>query len=152
GDSNRIGYDFVSAGLGSADPESSATNPVFRLPDGQEISLQEMHSRDEMGQLGGVSLQADRAIRFLKPEQMASHLLSNVAAPLAYRLETGSSEGGLRWHGGLRSSDLKGTPLEDMRMLFDDDPVVGPSLQSQLFLHTALMSLAALPDEEGHRL
>ena len=56
-----------------------------------------------------------------------------------------SPTGGLRRLAGLTFRDVRESALKDMYGLFDDDPRLGPSLQSQLFVYGGLGALAALP-------
>jgi len=65
----------------------------------------------------------------------------DVAACLPHDWESG----GLRRLSGLTYRDVRTSGLDDLHGLFDDDPRLGPSLQAQLFAHTALGALAALP-------
>lgn len=139
-DPNRIGYAAADAGLVTIDaPRSVGESPLFRLPTGEEISVGEIDNR------WGNRLRENMGIRFLSPENIQPDLPTDIAAPLAHDLERGSEPGGLRERAGLRQKDFKDTPLEDMRMLFDDNLVLGPNLQAQLFFSTGLMALAALP-------
>jgi 3-oxoacyl-[acyl-carrier-protein] synthase II len=66
---------------------------------------------------------------------------TDIAAALPHDL----ADGGLRRLAGLTSDDIRGSELRDMRGLFDDDPRLSPSLQAQLFAHTGIGALAALP-------
>ena len=46
---------------------------------------------------------------------------------------------------GLTYREIRDSELRDMHGLFDDDPRLGPSLQSQLFAYAGLGALASLP-------
>ena len=98
-------------------------------------------SVEEIEASWGERLRASMGIRRLSPEKMASHIVTDIAAPLPHDLE----DGGLRRLAGLTFSDIRHSPLMDLFGLFDDDPRLGPSLQSQLFLYGGLGALAALP-------
>jgi hypothetical protein len=98
-------------------------------------------SLDEIERRWGASLRANMGIRRLARERIAGHVLADLAAPLPHDLE----DGGLRRLAGLTFADLRQSALAEMSGLFDDDPRLGPSLQSLLFLYGGLGALAALP-------
>jgi 3-oxoacyl-(acyl-carrier-protein) synthase len=140
GDKHAIGFAAGDAGLVAVDAErSSASAPVFTRAAGdragEPISLQEIELT------WGAALRAHMGIRRLPRRDIAEHLLTDLAAPLPHDLE----RGGLRRLAGLTFADLRRSSLGDMAGLFDDDPRLGPSLQSILFLYGGLGALAALP-------
>ncbi|HEX6301385.1 MAG TPA: hypothetical protein VF148_13035, partial [Acidimicrobiia bacterium] len=55
-------------------------------------------------------------------------VVSDIAASLPHDM----AEGGLRRLAGLGYDEVRGSDLRNMHGLFDDDPRLGPSLQSQL--------------------
>jgi 3-oxoacyl-(acyl-carrier-protein) synthase len=142
GRATAIGFAAFDAGLVDVDVVgSTADEPRFVQNDGAArgtpISLGEIESRF------GERLRAAMGIRRLDPHKMAPHLVTDIAAPLPHDLESG----GLRRQAGLSFSDIRQSPLMDLFGLFDDDPRIGPSLQSQLFLFAGLGALACLPDK-----
>ncbi len=135
-----IGFAAFDAGLVDVDLEKSTTaEPHFVHAEGTNrgspITLEEIEST------WGARLRSAMGIRKLRPENVASHLASDIAAPLPYDLE----DGGLRRAAGLTFSDVRHSALMDLFGLFDDDRRLGPSLQSLLFLYGGLGALAALP-------
>ena len=135
-----IAFAAFDAGLVDVDVEkSTAAAPRFIRAGadrcGEAISVEEIETS------WGERLRASMGIRRLSPEKMASHIVTDVAAPLPHDLE----DGGVRRLSGLTFSDIRQSPLMDLFGLFDDDPRLGPSLQAQLFLYGALGALAALP-------
>ncbi len=88
----------------------------------------------------GDLLRAGMGIRRID-EYVGRDVPTDVAAPLPHDL----ARGGLRRLAGLTYDDIRASELRDMHGLFDDDPRLGPSVQSQLFLHAGLGALAALP-------
>ncbi len=140
GDRHAMAFAACDAGLVAVDTaRSSANTPAFvRLgggSDGEPISLSEIEES------WGATLRQGMGIRRLPRQAIAEHLLTDIAAPLPHDLETG----GLRRLAGLTFADLRHSSLSDMAGLFDDDPRLGPSLQSVLFLYGGLGALAALP-------
>ena len=117
------------------DGGSVATPKTVRCDDGKVMTADEIRSE------WGERLRSRSGIRQLELEQRADHLPCDLAAPLAHDLEAG----GLRALAGLGMRDLRASALSDMFGLFDDDPRLGPSLQSQLFLYGGLGALASLP-------
>ena len=148
GDPNMIGFAAFDARLVDIDPQSAVDAPVFLHREGdskgQPISIGEINERWGNRLLEDNILQ-NMGSRFLPAEMMAADLPTDIGAPLPHRLERGSEPGGLRERAGLRFADLRGSPLGDNALLFDDDPRLGPSLQAQMFLHSGLGALAALP-------
>lgn len=99
-------------------------------------------STHEIEELHGISLRSALGIRHIShPAQSLTDPALDLAAPLPHDLE----KGGLRALAGLRYEDIRGSSLRDLHGLFDSDPRLGPSLQSQLFLYTGLGALAGLP-------
>ena len=139
GDKHAIAFAACDAGLVVVDAQhSSASAPAFvRVGEGEgdPISLQEIEAR------WGATLRENMGIRRLPHHAIAEHVLTDIAAPLPHDLE----RGGLRRLAGLTFADLRRSSLSDMAGLFDDDPRLGPSLQSVLFLYGGLGALAALP-------
>lgn len=139
GDKHAMAFAACDAGLVAVDAErGSASAPAFvRVGerDGHPISLPEIEAS------WGAILRQQMGIRRLPRQAIAEHLLTDIAAPLPHDLEAG----GLRRLAGLTFSDLRHSSLSDMAGLFDDDPRLGPSLQSVLFLYGGLGALAALP-------
>jgi 3-oxoacyl-[acyl-carrier-protein] synthase II len=140
GDKHATAFAACDAGLVAVDVErSGASAPAFvRVGgegDGQPIALLEIEAS------WGAVLREELGIRRLPRQSLAEHLLTDIAAPLPHDLEAG----GLRRLAGLTFSDLRRSSLSDMAGLFDDDPRLGPSLQSVLFLYGGLGALAALP-------
>ena len=137
-DPSFIGFAAFDAGLVDIQP-GAASAPVFvRTSDGragEPISLAEIEAT------WGERLRRDLGIRRLSPAKLAPHLASDLAAPLPHGLEQGE----LRRTSGLTAAEIRESPLKDLAGLFDDDPRLGPSLQSQLFLYGGLGALAALP-------
>jgi 3-oxoacyl-[acyl-carrier-protein] synthase II len=140
GDRYAMAFAACDAGLVAVDTtRSSASAPAFVRcgdgPDGEPISVPEIEVN------WGVALREAMGIRRLPRQARAEHLLTDIAAPLPHDLE----RGGLRRLAGLTFADLRQSSLSDMAGLFDDDPRLGPSLQSVLFLYGGLGALAALP-------
>jgi 3-oxoacyl-[acyl-carrier-protein] synthase II len=135
-----IGFAAFDAGLVDVDPATLASaEPRFvrrqGTARGEPLSLE--HIESEWGE----SLRASMGIRVLSPDRIAPHVSTDLAAPLPHDLENG----GLRRVSGLTFSEIRQSPLMDLFGLFDDDPRLAPSLQSQLFLYGGLGALAALP-------
>ncbi|HVU04006.1 MAG TPA: hypothetical protein VHE30_19740 [Polyangiaceae bacterium] len=137
---NAIAFAALDAGLVEVDvARSTAAEPRFVRVEpgraGEPIAVAEIEAT------WGARLRADMGIRALPRERLAPQVITDVAAPLPHDLE----RGGLRRLAGLGFSDIRHSALMDLFGLFDDDPRLGPSLQSQLFLYGALGALAALP-------
>ncbi len=142
----RGSEDFIAlaafdAGLIAFDPASlHDATPGMRWTRGelagQPASLAEIEARH------GSQLRAGLGIRRIDPALLApNQTVTDIAAPLPHDLENG----GLRRLAGLGYSDIRESALKDMYGLFQDDPLLGPSLQSQLFAYGALGALAGLP-------
>lgn len=97
---------------------------------------------EEIEQAHGKSLRANLGIRHIEElTALANAVVTDIGACLPHDLESG----GLRRLAGLTYRDVRESALKDMYGLFDDDPRLGPSLQSQLFIYGGLGALAALP-------
>jgi 3-oxoacyl-[acyl-carrier-protein] synthase II len=142
GSRNAIGFAAFDAGLVDIDVErSTAAEPRFLHASGP--SRGQGASIDEIDAAFGERLRAGMGIRRVDPAKLAPHVVTDIAAPLPHDLE----DGGLRRQAGLTFGDIRHSPLMDLFGLFDDDPRLGPSLQSQLFMFGALGALGALPDK-----
>jgi 3-oxoacyl-[acyl-carrier-protein] synthase II len=103
---------------------------------GQPASLEEIEKRH------GQTLRANMGIRRIDTAQFpASNPSLDLAAPLPHDLESG----GLLALTGMRYHEIRASSFREMHGLFDADPRLGPSMQSQLFLYAGLGALAALP-------
>jgi hypothetical protein len=134
-DRRAIAFAAFDAGLVDVDLERSrAAEPVFvRAGTGQPIGVEEIEAS------WGERLRAAMGIR--QVSGVAEHVLTNVAAPLPHDLE----DGGLRRSAGLGYRAVRESAFKDMFGLFEDDPRIGPTLQTQLFLWSGLGALASLP-------
>lgn len=128
------------AGLVDLDPEASNAADGMRWATGEHAG--EPVTLDELRQLHGKTLRANSGIRHVSgvPE-LAPRAVTDIAAPLPHDLETV----GLRRLAGLRYEDIRGSKLKDMHGLFQDDALLSPSLQAQLFAYGGLGALAGLP-------
>jgi len=139
GDKYAVAFAACDAGLIAVDEKrSSAAAPVFvevSEREGAPIELDDIEAR------WGETLRDGMGIRLHSGGAVAEHVLTDIAAPLPHDLE----HGGLRRLSGLTFADVRRSSLGDMAALCDDDPRLGPSLQSVLFLYGALGALAALP-------
>ena len=111
-----------------------------RWPDGSPAPLADIEK------LHGDDLRANLGIRVI--DELVAHdepAVTDVAAPLPHDLGTG----GLRAMAGITFREVRDSAIRDMHALFDDDPRLGPSLQSQLFVYAGLGALAALPRPAG---
>lgn len=135
-DPRAIAFAAADAGLVVVDPASPAAEPRFSsAADGTPMTATQIESA------WGDKLRAGMGIRQIPRDQLPAHVLSDIAAPLPHDLE----QGRLRRMAGIRFEDIRGSALKDMFGLFDDDPRIGPSLQTQLFLYAGLGALASLP-------
>lgn len=105
-----------------------------RWPDGSPAAFDDIERRH------GAELARDRGIRVV-PELLDRGAPVDVAAALPHDL----ADGGLRRLAGLTYADIRGSGLRDMHGLFNDDPMLGPSVQAQLFAYAGLGALAAFP-------
>ena len=128
------------AGLVEIDPEAESAADGMRWASGD--SAGEAVTLDELKRLHGDGLRANSGIRHVPGvRELAPRVVTDIAAPLPHDLETV----GLRRLAGLRYEDIRGSKLKDMHGLFQDDPLLSPSLQAQLFAYGALGALAGLP-------
>ncbi|WP_036113140.1 MULTISPECIES: hypothetical protein [Luteibacter] len=128
------------AGLVEIDPESASAADGMRWAGGEHAG--EPVTLDELKRLHGDSLRANSGIRHVpNVRELAPRVVTDIAAPLPHDLETV----GLRRLAGLRYEDIRASKLKDMHGLFQDDPLLSPSLQAQLFAYGALGALAGLP-------
>jgi 3-oxoacyl-(acyl-carrier-protein) synthase len=135
---DAIGFAAFDAELVDIDP-ASGSEPRFIAR--ERARRVETLGVDQIEALYGERLRSSMGIRRLSRARLAPHVSTDFAAPLPHDLE----EGGLRRLAGLTFSEIRQSPLMDMFGLFDDDPRLGPSLQSQLFLYGGLGALSALP-------
>ena len=128
------------AGLVEIDPEAESAAQNMRWASGAQAGAS--LTREELARLHGDSLRTHSGIRHVPGvRELAPRVVTDIAAPLPHDLENG----GLRRLAGLRFDDIRGSSLRDMHGLFQDDPLLSPSLQSQLFAYGALGALAGLP-------
>lgn len=136
GSKDAIGFAAFDAGLVDIEP-GSGNEPRFVGRDGTHRG--ESLGVEQIEALWGARLRSSLGIR--KLTRLAAHVPTDLAAPLPHDLE----DGGLRRLSGLTFSEIRQSPLMDLFGLFDDDPRLGPSLQSQLFMYGGLGALSALP-------
>jgi len=135
-----IGFAARDAELVELDLErSTAAEPRFVRAGGDRAG--EAISLEEIEATWGERVRAQMGIRRLPSGRLAPHIGTDVAAPLPHDMENG----GLRRMAGLTFGEIRQSALTDSFGLFDDDPRLQPSLQSQLFLYGGLGSLASLP-------
>jgi 3-oxoacyl-(acyl-carrier-protein) synthase len=128
------------AGLVDIDPEATSAVDGMRWATGEQAG--EPLTLDELKRLHGDALRANSGIRHVPGvRELAPRVVTDIAAPLPHDLETV----GLRRLAGLRYEDIRGSKLKDMHGLFQDDALLSPSLQAQLFAYGALGALAGLP-------
>ena len=128
------------AGLVEIDPEAESAAHGMRWATGEQAG--QPVSLDELERLHGDALRTGSGIRHVPHvRELAPRVVTDIAAPLPHDLETV----GLRRLAGLRYEDIRGSKLKDMHGLFQDDPLLSPSLQAQLFAYGALGALAGLP-------
>jgi 3-oxoacyl-[acyl-carrier-protein] synthase II len=97
---------------------------------------------EEIERTVGKTLRANLGIRLVDDRlPPSSNAVTDIAAPLPHDLE----DGGLRRLAGIRYSDIRDSALKDMHGLFQDEALLGPSLQAQLFAYGGLGALAGLP-------
>ena len=124
----------------------------FETPDAPDGALRLLWSKgpekgqpaslEDVERLHGPSLRANLGIRRVDDSHThAPNPSIDLSAPLPHDLEAG----GLLTLSGLSYHDIRGSVFREMHGLFDADPRIGPSMQSQLFLYTGLGALAALP-------
>ncbi|SFW27431.1 hypothetical protein SAMN02800691_0697 [Luteibacter sp. UNCMF366Tsu5.1] len=128
------------AGLVSLDPHAENAADGMRWASGEQVG--EPATLADLERLHGAELRANSGIRHVA--QVADHApraVTDIAAPLPHDLEAG----GLRRLAGIRFEDIRASSLKDMHGLFQDEPLLSPSLQAQLFVYGALGALAGLP-------
>jgi 3-oxoacyl-[acyl-carrier-protein] synthase II len=130
-----IAFAAFDAGLVDIDPQADGSLRL-RWTNGESTTLAEIE------QLHGAQLRASLGIRYIDElTSLGNAVVTDVAASLPHDFD----RGGLRRLAGLTYRDVRDSVLKDMYGLFDDDPRLGPSLQSQLFAYNGLGALAALP-------
>lgn len=128
------------AGLVELDPDAGSAAHGMRWAVGEHAG--EPVALEELERLHGDSLRANSGIRQVpRVIELAPRVATDIAAPLPHDLETV----GLRRLAGLRYEDIRASKLRDMHGLFQDGPLLSPSLQAQLFAYGALGALAGLP-------
>jgi 3-oxoacyl-(acyl-carrier-protein) synthase len=142
---DAIGFAAFDAGLVDIDSSAGAEPRFIALEPGRRG---ETLTVDQIDALWGERLRGGMGIRPFPPEKLAPHIPVDLAATLPHDLE----DGGLRRVSGLTFAEIRQSPFMDLFGLFDDDPRLGPSLQSQLFLYGGLGALAALPRSLGEML
>lgn len=129
----RMAFD---AGLVSIEPAGEGGGVVARWHDGS------LATHDDLEAQYGTQLRAGAGIRIVDElVDGGDGTLTDIAAPLPHDLSTG----GLRAMAGITFREVRDSSMRDMHALFDDDPRLGPSLQSQLFVHAGMGALASLP-------
>jgi 3-oxoacyl-[acyl-carrier-protein] synthase II len=135
GDPDFIAYAAFDAGLVDLAPQSDGSLNVSWIG-GEPTTVEEVERRH------GEQLRSHLGIRYIQElRSLESGVVTDIAACLPHDFESG----GLRRFAGTTYRDIRESPLKDMYGLFDDDPRLGPSLQSQLFVYSGLGALAALP-------
>jgi 3-oxoacyl-[acyl-carrier-protein] synthase II len=105
-------------------------------PDGRPATIAQVEQQH------GAELRSQLGIRVVDELRVGDDsVVTDIAASLPHDL----GRGALRTLAGLTYRDIRDSELRDMHGLFDDDPRLGPSLQSQLFAFAGLGALAALP-------
>ena len=123
------------AGLLDVTPQADGSLQL-RWLNGESATLAEIE------RLHGARLRASLGIRYIDElTALGNAVVTDVGASLPHDFD----RGGLRRLAGLTYRDVRESALKDMYGLFDDDPRLGPSLQSQLFAYSGLGALAALP-------
>src|SRR5215468_1803247 len=133
-----IAYAAFDAGLVDIDLQSGASLRLKLAAGdqaGQETRIEEIES------LHGEQLRANLGIRRIPEIPTTGAAVTDIAASLAHDL----GNGGLRRLAGITYRDVRDSVIRDMYGLFDDDPRLGPSLQTQLFVYAGMGALAALP-------
>lgn len=108
---------------------------IARWLDGSPAPLADIESRH------GADLRRRSGIRVDERFGVPGGTISDVSATLPFDF----ADTGLRRQLGMTFSEIRQSGFRDMHTLFDDDPRLAPSLQTQLFLHGGLGALAALP-------
>ncbi|WP_242107120.1 hypothetical protein [Luteimonas aquatica] len=141
GDANFIALAAFDAGLVAfEDDTGEEALPAMRWTGGEQAG--QPATTAEIEARHGAQLRAALGIRRIDPGLLApNQTVTDIAAPLPHDFETG----GLRRLAGLRYADVRESELKDMYGLFQDEALLGPSLQAQLFVYGALGALAGLP-------
>ena len=135
-----IGFAAFDAGLVDCVPNSTEQSPQFVWAQGANAG--QPARLEDIEREHGARLRAQTGIRSVADRLPAGAPAElDIAACLPHDWE----DGGLRRLAGITYRDVRDSGLKDMYGLFDDDPRLAPSLQSQLFVHTAMGALAALP-------
>ena len=131
-----IAYAAFDAGIVDLELESDGSVRARWSGESDEATVAEIERRH------GDALRASLGIRQIDElTAQGDAVVSDIAASLPHDM----AGGGLRRLSGLTHDEVRGSELRSMHGLFDDDPRLGPSLQSQLFAYSGLGSLAALP-------
>jgi 3-oxoacyl-[acyl-carrier-protein] synthase II len=130
-----IGFAAFDAGIVDVDAQPGGS-VRFRWTNGEPATIEEIERRH------GAQLRANIGIRYIDElTQRSGAVVTEIAAALPHDL----AAGGLRRLAGLSYRDVRESALKDMYGLFDDDPRIGPPLQTLLFAYAGLGALAALP-------
>jgi 3-oxoacyl-[acyl-carrier-protein] synthase II len=136
-----IAYAAFDAGLVEIDLRSDASLHLKWATGeraGRATTIEEIES------LHGAELRANLGIRRIPEISGASGVVvTDIAASMPHDL----GKGALRRLAGITYRDIRDSEIKDMYGLFDDDPRLGPSLQSQLFVYAGLGALASLPSK-----
>ena len=124
------------AGIVDLEPEGDGSVRAWWSGTSDEATIAEIERRH------GEALRAGLGIRHIgELTAQGDAVVTDIAASLPHDM----AEGGLRRLAGLSYDEVRQSGLRNMHGLFDDDPRLGPSLQSQLFAYAGLGALAALP-------
>lgn len=134
GDAEAVAFAAFDAGLVELGVGEAGAVTACWL-DGSPASLSDIEERH------GAELRRRSGIRVDERFGVPGGPVGDVSAGLPFDL----AEGGLRRQLGISFAAIRQSGFRDMHTLFDDDPRLGPSLQTQLFLHGGLGALAALP-------
>ncbi len=135
GAADFLAYAAFDAGIVDLEPQADGSLRIS-WSNGEPATIEEIEQRH------GEQLRKNLGIRYIQElRSLSSGVVTDIAACLPHDFESG----GLRRFSGLTYRDVRESALKDMYGLFDDDPRLGPSLQSQLFIHGGLGALAALP-------
>jgi len=131
-----IVYAAFDAGLVDLESDGDGSVRARWSDGGGDATIEEIESRH------GESLRGSLGIRHIDElSARGDAVVTDIAASLPHDF----AEGGLRRLAGLTHDEVRHSDLRSMHGLFDDDPRLGPSLQTQLFAYTGLGALAALP-------
>jgi 3-oxoacyl-[acyl-carrier-protein] synthase II len=131
-----IAYAAFDAGIVDLEPDANGSVSARWAGTSDEATIDEIERRH------GDALRAGLGIRQIAElTAQGDAVVSDIAASLPHDM----AEGGLLRLAGLTYDEVRGSDLRNMHGLFEDDPRLGPSLQSQLFAYAALGALAALP-------